>query len=181
MGPYRHVATAAVALLAAIGCGVPLRVNAYAERGADLGRYRTYDFGPVEEAPTGDPRLDSNPFFNERIRVAAATGLAGRGFERVSSGAADFVVHFHASVVQDIDVDEVDRQRGYCPEAGCKPFAYDSGTLVLDVVDSRTGKIVWRGWAESSFEGLVDNQSWLEERIDIAVERIIAKMPRRAP
>ena len=179
MNPYRRLATVAVALLVTVGCAVPIRVNSYVERGADLSRYRTFDFAAVEEVPTGDPRLDSNPFFNERIRAAAANGLTGRGYERVSS-AADLVVHFHASVVQDINIDELDRQRGYCPEDGCRPFAYDAGTLVMDIVDSRTGKIVWRGWAESSFEGLVDNQSWLEERIDTAVGRIIAKMPRRA-
>lgn len=180
MNSYRRSAAAAVALFVTVGCAVPIRVNSYVERGADLSRYRTYDFAPVEEAPTGDPRLDSNPFFNERIRAAAANGLIGRGYVRVSSSAAELVVHFHASVVQDINIDELDRQRGYCPEDGCRPFAYDAGTLLIDIVDSRTGKIVWRGWAESSFEGLVDNQSWLEERIDTAVGRIIAKMPRRA-
>lgn len=180
MHSYRHLATAVLAVLVTVGCAGPIRVNSYIERGGDLSRYRTFDLAPVEEAPTGDPRLDNNTFFTERIRAAAARGLVSRGYARVSSSGADLVVHFHASVVQDIDIDALDRQRGYCQEDGCRPFAYDAGTLVMDLVDSKTGKLVWRGWAESSFEGLVDNQLWLEERIDTAIGRIIATLPRRA-
>lgn len=35
----------------------------------------------------------------------------------------------------------------------------DAGTLTLDLVDARTGRLVWRGWAERSIEGVLDNRS----------------------
>jgi hypothetical protein len=176
---WAPLATLAVLALASAACAVPIRVNAYAERGADLSRYRTYDFAPIEPVATGDPRLDSNPFFNERVRGAVDKGLGAKGYQRVTLGAPDFLVHFHASVAQDINVVELDQQRGYCAQDNCKPFVYDAGTLLVDLVDARTKALVWRGWAESTFDGVVDNQAWMEERIDASVARVLAKMPHR--
>ena len=56
---------------------------------------------------------------------------------------------------------------------------YDAGTLVLDFVDTRTSKVVWRGWVQSSVAGVIDNQKWMEEKIDEAVTRILERLPRR--
>jgi hypothetical protein len=47
-------------------------------------------------------------------------------------------------------------------------------------VDTGSNKLVWRGWAESSLDGIIDNQTWLEQKIDQAVTRIMAKMPRHS-
>jgi hypothetical protein len=41
--------------------------------------------------------------------------------------------------------------------------------------------VVWRGWAESTFDGIVDNQQWLERRVDEAVARMFEKFPRKPP
>ncbi len=182
----------AAATLTTLACAAPIRVESYAERGANLARYRTYAFAPVETVATGDPRLDSNPFFQERVQQAVDKGLAAKGYRRASSGAPDMVVHFHASVAQDIDVVDLDRTAGYCSGAttatgaparaadDCTPFVYDAGTLLMDLVDGQTKKLAWRGWAKTNLDGVVDNQTWLEQRVDTAVERIVAQMPRAA-
>jgi hypothetical protein len=51
--------------------------------------------------------------------------------------------------------------------------------LTIDVMDRRTGRLAWRGWAECSFEGVIENQAWMEATIDQAVDRILAQLPRR--
>jgi hypothetical protein len=56
---------------------------------------------------------------------------------------------------------------------------YDAGTLLIDLVDARTNRLVWRGWAEGSVDGVIDNQEWMEARIDEAVTRILERLPRR--
>ena len=33
-----------------------------------------------------------------------------------------------------------------------QPYVYEAGTLLLDFVDTRTNRVVWRGWAEGSVE-----------------------------
>lgn len=176
-GGWARVGTVAGVMLALAACAVPIRVNSYLERGADLSRYRTYDFAPVEAVATGDPRLDSNPFFNARVREAVDKGLAARGYTRAVTGAPDFVVHFHASAVQDIDVVDMDRRAGYCAGDACAPFVYEEGTLLMDLVDGGTKALVWRGWAESSLDGVIDDQALMEQKIDAAVDRIIARVP----
>ena len=52
-----------------------------------------------------------------------------------------------------------------------------AGTLFIDLVDRRTNRLVWRGWAAGSIEGLIDDQAWLEKRIDETVARIMLRLP----
>jgi hypothetical protein len=66
------------------------------------------------------------------------------------------------------------------PAPNCKPFVFDAGTLVIDLVDAGTNKLLWRGWVEASLDSVVDNQHWMEEQIDEAVARILERLPRRA-
>lgn len=150
-------------------------VQAYLETGADLSRYQRYAWGPADRAATGDPRLDNNEIFQDRVRAAVERQLAIKGYEKSAGGAPDLLVHYHASVEQRIDLTNAE---GSQPCPGCKPFIYEAGTLVIDLVDARTKRLLWRGWSEGNVEGVIDNQRWMEERIDEAVKRIVEKLPR---
>ena len=55
----------------------------------------------------------------------------------------------------------------------------DAGTLTIDLVDSNSKRLAWRGWAEGSVDGVVDNQAGMEKKIDDAVTRIVEGVPRR--
>ena len=69
------------------------------------------------------------------------------------------------------------------PTLGCacggRSSVYDAGTLVIDLVDARTKTLVWRGWAEGSLEGVIDNQASMEAHIDRAVARVLQQLPPR--
>jgi len=169
-----------IALIAAVlaGCA-PLRVNAYLWPGADFARYRTFSWGPQDRLATGDPRLDNNQIFIERVQRAVERELAPRGFERAAAGVADVVVHVHARVDQRIESREIDREASACAPGPCGPFLYEAGTLLLDFVDTRTRSVVWRGWAEGSLDAVIDDQDRLEQVIDKSVAKILARLPRR--
>jgi hypothetical protein len=77
-----------------------------------------------------------------------------------------------------IDAYGIDAQYGSCDKRDCEPYVYEAGTLLLDFVDTRTNRVVWRGWAEGSVDGMIDDQEWLEQRVDEAVRRILARLPR---
>jgi hypothetical protein len=160
------------------GCA-SMKVYSYVERNLDLTPYRTYDWAPMESRSVGDPRLDNNPFFDERVRAAVEQELATKGFEKATSAAPDVRLHYHASVSQDIDIRGLNREYGYCEDADCGPYVYEAGTLLVDLVDARTNKLLWRGWAEGSMDGAIDDQKWMEERIDQAVKRILERLPRK--
>jgi hypothetical protein len=171
--------TCAVAVAAATvsmaGCA-STRVNASLERGMDFTRYSSYTWAADSRFSTGDPRLDNNELFENRLRGTVERVLAVRGFEKASTATAGLVIHYHASVNQRIDVNALDQQYGYCD--GCRPSIYDAGTITLDFVDAATNKLVWRGWSEGTLDG-IDNQAAIEARVDDAVSKILQGLPPR--
>ena len=148
------LAAVALAALASTGCASAMNVSSHIERGLDFTQYRTYDWGPADALPTGDPRLDQDVFFKDRVQGAVERGLASKGLQMSTSGTPDLLIHYHAHISQRIDADRVDRRLGYCYGADCQPdlLEYEAGTLVLDVVDTRTNRVIWRGWARDSVE-----------------------------
>jgi hypothetical protein len=172
----RRLAAVALGALALTGCA-SMDVRSFVERGADVTQYRTYNWGPADAQATGDPRLDNNPFFYERIQAGVEKQLRARGFEKTSAGTPDLLIHYHASVTQQINANGADQPYVSCDD--CKAYVFDAGTILVDLVDARTHQLVWRGWAEGSIDGVIDDQAWMEKRIDEAVARILERLPRR--
>ena len=167
----------ALSALVLTGCAPIMHVSSFAERGIDLRQYHTYNWAPDDQLATGDPRLDNNRFFLERLQADVDKQLATRGFEKTMSGTPELLLHYHASITQRLDANGADQPYGYCND--CRPYVYDAGTILLDFVDARTNKLAWRGWAEGSMDNVIDNQKWMEEKIDEAITRILEKLPRR--
>ena len=179
----RHILRLAVVMLAALalaGCAMRMNVSSHVERGADFTQYHTFDWGPADALPTGDPRLDNNPFFHDYLQGAFEKGLAGRGFERSTPGTtSDLLIHYHAAINERFEVVDVALDWSYCYE-DCLPqvINYEQGTLVVDIVDARSNRVVWRGWAQDSVEGVIDNQDRMERQLDEAVTRMLEQFPR---
>jgi hypothetical protein len=170
------VALVALPAVLAAGCAT-LQVSSFVERGADLSRFRSFDWGPREGLDTGDPRLDNNPFFENRVKSQVESTLAARGYMKLDTR-SDLIVHYHARVNQRFDTGTHDLT-GSCDGADCRPFVYDAGTLVIDLVDRTSNRLVWRGWADGTLDGAIDNQRWMEQRVDEAVTKILARLPPR--
>ena len=170
----------ALCMLPLTACAIAT-VGSYSEQRFDLSAYRTYAWGPADTGGTGDPRLDNNRFFEDRIRRRVDEQLALRGFEKMDAGTPDLFVHYHASVSQKIDVSDLDRSSVSCGTVECRPFVYDAGTIFVDLVNARARTLVWRGWIEGTMDGVIDNQGLMESRIDDAVTRILGRLPPGAP
>jgi hypothetical protein len=157
-----------------------MTAGAYVDRGLDFSRYRTFDWGIADELPTGDPRLDENPYFNDRFMGAVERGLATRGLALTDAGSPDLRIHYHASVSRRLDASRLDAEYGDCVGEGCPTgvVEYEAGTLVLDVIDARTDRLVWRGWARDSIEDVLGDRDRLERMIDDAVARMLQRLPR---
>jgi PBP1b-binding outer membrane lipoprotein LpoB len=166
LGPRGRMAAAALAALTLTGC-TAMKVRSSVAPGTDVRQYHTYAWGPTDALSTGDPRLDNNPFFDQRVRSALEKEMTAKGFEKATSGAPDLLIHYHAIVGRQTCVD-------------CPADVYREDTLLVHVVDPRASQIVWSGWAEGIFVGaIVDNQDWMERRIDTAIARILKKLPPR--
>jgi hypothetical protein len=164
-------------LSAVAGCAV-MSVSSHIERGVNFADYVTYEWGPPDALPVGDPRLDNNAFFRDYVTGAIERELAGRGFRQASGGEPDLLVHYHASVSQKVDVHEADYPYGYCYEnCEARVVEFEQGTLVVDLVDRRTSKVVWRGWAQDTMTGVIDNQDRLEKQVDEGVTKMMKLLP----
>jgi hypothetical protein len=89
-------------------------------------------------------------------------------------------VHYHASITRRLDVRAADSEYGSCTGDDClgEVTEFEAGTLVLDLVDVRTNRVIWRGWAQDSVEGVLDNPDRMEAQINQAVARIMEQLPR---
>jgi hypothetical protein len=175
MGVPIILATTALVLS---GCAT-MNVSSHVLRSADFTQYRTFEWGPADALPTGDPRLDRDPFFQDHVQGAVEKGLAGRGFARVSVGTPDLLIHYHANISPRIDINRLDRERGYCYDDACgvRTVEKEAGTLVLDVIDARTNRLVWRGWAQHGVEDILRDRDRMEQRINDAVTRMLEQLP----
>lgn len=170
---------AAVALLALVATGcVTMNVASHLDRNANFAQYKTWDWGPADSLPTGDPRLDNNPFFKDYLEGAVEKQMAAHGFARAAAGATpDLQVHYHANINHRFEVNGVDRELGYY-DSNVQVIEYEQGTLVVDVVDMASNQVVWRGWAQDSVQGVIDNQARMQKQIDEAVTKMWRLFPR---
>lgn len=156
-----------------------MTVSSHLQHGQNFATYRTYDWGPADALPTGDPRLDKDPFFQDHVLGAVEKEMAARGFERSTTAWPDLLIHYHAAISRRIDVNLVDRQSGVCYDEDCstRVIEYEAGTLVIDFVDAHTNRVIWRGWAQNSIEDVLDNRDRMARRIDEAVRRMLDQFP----
>lgn len=171
-----RLSLAAAVSLVLVSCA-PMRVNSYVGPDADLRRYHTYSWASPDTFSTGDARLDNNTFFSERVQRAVDGQLRKKGFEKAAEGSPDFVVHYHARIGQRIDSGEFHPGQAGCQAGDCRPSVYEAGTLLIDFMDPRSTRLLWRGWAERGLDGVIDDQTWMDATIDDAVTRIMARLP----
>jgi hypothetical protein len=175
------LATLAALLLA--GCAART-VSSHVELNADFANYRTYDWGPADALPTGDPRLDNNEFLRDYIQGAIEKELAARHLTLVSND-PDLLIHWHTTVARELDVEAHRREYYGNPNGQASSYEpeiveYEIGTLLIDVVDARTSKLLWRGWARDSYSGVIDNQERLRLTLVSAIVDIMKRFPKTA-
>ena len=171
----------ALVALALAGC-LQVTVTTDHDPAANFGALHTYAWRPGPQQGMGDPRFDST-LIDRRVRAAIERVLASKGYRAAAPGTTpDFLVGYHAVVRQKTSVQTINRWYGYRVGVWRGPETYvrdyDEGTLLIDVIDPATMQLLWRG----SGTGVVDPLSSAEkreERINEAVERILADFPPR--
>jgi len=179
MRPVLRLTAALLSTIVLSACAARMTVSSHVERGLDLSRYQTFDWGPADALPTGDPRLDRDPFFKDHVQGAVEKGLLARGLQLPTTGSPDLLVHYHAHISDRIDTNRIDRVYGYCSQPGCPPDVvhYEAGTLVLDIIDAQTSRLIWRGWAQNSVGNMLENRDVMAKTIDQAVARMLLRLP----
>ena len=173
-----RLAWGAAALLSTACGGIPLQGGADFEPGRDFSQYTSYYWDEPDPLPTGDPRLDNNPFFIHRLHSSIHWELATRGIRYQGAGPA-LAVHHHAVVRDRVEVYDADREAGYTCEygEGTQVLQYQEGTFLVDIADARTNEIIWRGWARLDLDRALSDPEVMAKEIDRAVGKMFESFP----
>jgi hypothetical protein len=168
-------------LLSALACAT-VRVSSDHDPTANFAAYRSYAWIPDPPARTGHPRLDSE-LVQDRVRRGIDRTLAAKGFAR-DDESPDFLVTYHLAVDRKLDVYTMDHvYYGYYGYRVLVPETivdeYDEGSLIIDVVDAREEKVVWRGVGSRRLQDATGPQDpvKLEERTFKAVDEVLESFP----
>lgn len=167
-----------VAATFAVGCAT-LNVSSHVERSINFEQFVTYGWEAADPLPTGDPRLDNNAFFVDYLTGAIEKQLAARGYRPATDTPPDLLIHYHANVSQRFEVHGVQPNTYPNCSPNCEPaiVEYEEGTIVIDLVNAATGKLVWRGWAQDNFRGVIDNQDVMRDQIARSVDHMFRQLP----
>jgi hypothetical protein len=180
--PRRSLLTVIV-LAAASGCAAAINVSSHRAPAHDWSAYQTFAWTAPDALPAADPRLSANPIFGDRMHGAVTSHLLARGWAEAAASAADIHIHYHASVTTRLNVARLDQAYGSCPGGSCpgQTTEYEAGTVVLDFVDARTHRLIWRGWAQTALADLLRDPDRMAATINSSVTRMLALLPVTSP
>ncbi len=157
---------------------------------AKLAKYKTYAWYQDKPAAEADFDKGFNASLDKNIRAAVEQELQEKGY-RKATGKADVLVAYDVSVSVPVEKDKPENfapgfgysygyMAGYRYKYGDANLPgyrsvdlFKQGTLILDVVDSKTKELIWRGWTE----GAISNFKAKPATVQKEVETILIKLP----
>jgi hypothetical protein len=149
---------------------------------ADFAGYRTFGWSAVETPQTGNVELD-NPLLQRRVRDAIERVLAAQGYQQLEDHEPDFYVTYHLGVEKRLtssgmstSVGSYGRHGGVSVGTGSTVREVDEGTLAIDVIDTQSGELVWRGTGKRRLRD-AETPEKTTEAVNRTVEAILAEFP----
>ncbi|MGK0500821.1 MAG: hypothetical protein ACJAYG_002475 [Oceanicoccus sp.] len=143
----------------------------------------------------------SNDIIDGKVKAIVDANLKSKDFTIVAKDSADFYVNYNVTTQEKTDIKTYNSYGGYYP--GYRSYGaygmsrnyayYDTrmampplqeqvitehveGTLILDIVDPKTNKLVWRGTAGKHLDDAVSPED-REEVIREVVSKLLAQYP----
>lgn len=161
-----------------VGCGPTLQVRTDFDHKATFGQYRSFQMGEGKVVEQG--AISENTIVKDRVDNAVQAGLATRGLVQAPDH-ADLIARFAVGVRSVQELEGV----GY-PVAvglwGAYPNDYwivdhPEGTLVIDLVDARSQKLVWRAYLRADGTGMSD-PAFIQKAVNEAFQHYPPAAPR---
>jgi hypothetical protein len=142
----------------------------------DFSKFKTFTLKAGTPAQT--------PFGQERLEEAVAAALTSKGWSKATEGSGDAQVVTHAQFstqkVADVTTFGYGGYPGWYGWGGSFGTSSVSvreipmGTLILDIVDSSTNTLIWRGMASDT---MVDNPDKMKKKVDKALAKLLKNFP----
>ncbi|MHC2991783.1 hypothetical protein OB13_09370 [Pontibacter sp. HJ8] len=177
-----------VFLLGFNSCLPSIRATSAFDRNASFQVYRTFSILEPEAAGTSANPTAFEPLLDRRVRDAVASELVKKGLTP-DAESPDLLIAYDVAVAQDTNLVRTTTDApglGYSYWYGYRynyittgfpgyrsTDAYPVGTLIIDLIDSRSNELVWRGWAE----GEIDAAQTEVKKIRRSIASILAQYP----
>jgi len=153
-----------ISVLALLSCGPRITVKVDYDDKTNFAALRSFGFKDSTE-PSKTEQL---------VKQAVQNELLAKGYSlRTKNEPADFQVAYHAAIQK-----KTIWQRELSPTGvptGIVPITFDEGTIAIQMLDPKTGKVIWTGQAEEA----VDDQNQAVDEIKPEVSKILARFPPR--
>jgi hypothetical protein len=143
------------------------------DHAATFTAYRSFQMGDGKVIEKGVPVPSENTIVKDRVDAAVRAGLMARGLTHVPEH-GDLIVRFAvgARTVQELEGIGYPWATGMW---GAFPpdfwvTEYPEGTLVIDLVDPRSQKLVWRAYCVAEGTGLAD-AAFVQKAVNKAFEK----------
>jgi hypothetical protein len=145
---------------------------------ANFADLKTFDWMPVPE------KAGIDSLVVQRVKNAVNAELQAKGLMMTSDN-PDFLIAQHLGTKDKVQVRNMGYdygpRRGYWGgnwggPGGVSTYEYEEGSLLLDFVDAKPKKMIWRGVAKAEVQN-VDTPDKSEKLINSAVHEILKKFP----
>jgi len=162
----------------AVSCSTIYGVKYDYDQQANFADLKTFDWMPVPE------KAGIDSFVVQRVKNAVNTELQAKGLMMTSDN-PDFLIATHLGQKEKVQVTDLGydygpygRYRGgyWGGPGGVSTYKYEEGSLILDFVDAKSMKMIWRGAAKAEIQN-VDTPDKSEKLINEAVNKILKKFP----
>lgn len=177
----------AVLLLISAAC-TTLSVHTDYNPAYDFTKLRTYAWLQNASVPSNDARIN-NALVVDRVRAAVEKNLADKGYVKTVSASADFMVSWLGAIDKKLQVETI--EHFYSPygygalyrdpfwNGGMRTSTtreYEVGTLVVDILDPREHKLIWRSTGKDRLKSKKDPEA-VTKGINEAVSAIMKDFP----
>ncbi len=161
-----------ITLSAGMGGCTSLKVETNHSKKADFTKIRSYSWVPGEAKMSG--------VYPERVEIVAPTiksaiekELAAKGIKKITTGAPDILVAFHAAAytkeIVDWEWEDESPQKKH----------YRKGTLFVDLIDPKSKIVLWWGIAELTKSGARPSEDDVIKLIQESIMEMFQKYPPR--
>ena len=176
-----------LSVLVFTGCTTQSRVETDFQADFDFSSLKTFDVAETKQ--DSKESILVSPFTLSHIHSALEGELAKRYQSTATGAQPDFIVSYHVVIEEKIDPRSYDDLygfgyygRGYRhpypffrgPGLGLR--VYNQGSLVIDIVDAKTEKPIWRGVSEKRLSRSMAPQQQ-REVLSRAVTEVIGQFP----
>jgi len=165
-----------------------LSVNTDFNPAYDFTKMKSYAWLENGSVPSKDARIN-NDLVVDRIRAAVEKNLAAKGYIKTEAASADFMVSWLGAIDKKLQVETI--QHFYSPygygalyrdpywNGGVRTSTtreYEVGTLVVDILDPKEYKLIWRSTGKDRLKSKKDPEA-VTKGINEAITAIMKDFP----